>query len=70
MSYSRIEIGDYVKHKDKSINGGFDMSVEDILMVQGIITKLKCTYFAAPDGQMKTVWFKIEDIELNHLKGV
>lgn len=61
MNY-KIEIGDYVKHKNKSINGGLEMSVEDIHEVQGVITKLQCTHFAAPDGQMKTAWFNIEEL--------
>jgi len=54
-----IEVGDSVRHKPGIINGGLQMTAQDIKNGQ-----VKCEYFAPPAGDMKEAWLPIEDLEL------
>jgi len=60
----KIGIGKYVKHIDNSINGGLEMSVEDISIVNDEIAKVLCSHFTSHEGQMKSEWFDIKDLHL------
>lgn len=51
--------GNYVRHKNLSINAAVPMSIEDITEKQ-----VKCSHFTSHKGEMKTEWFDKTDLEL------
>jgi uncharacterized protein YodC (DUF2158 family) len=59
MIEQNIETGDYVRHKSRIINGGLQMTVQD---VEG--TNAKCTHFAGEDMIATDEWFPFEQLEL------
>lgn len=61
---NRIEIGKDVKHKNICINGGLEMSVEDVFKVNGEVVKVLCSHFTSFEGQMKSEWFSVKDVSL------
>ncbi|HQQ97642.1 MAG TPA: hypothetical protein PLX35_10280 [Cyclobacteriaceae bacterium] len=66
MNIKEFQIGDYVRHKNHSVNGGLKMSIEDMR----VNTKgegegeYQLSHFGTPSALMKTEWFNENNLEL------
>jgi uncharacterized protein YodC (DUF2158 family) len=59
MTNITIEEGDYVRHKNPLINGGLQMTVEDVKDDQA-----QCSHFGGVELVHKTDWFPFEELEI------
>ncbi len=60
----QLEVGDYVRHTNPRINGGLQMSIEDIRTNTKGETEYQCSHFENA-GIHKTDWFNENDLILN-----